>query len=457
VIKPMSRPWNRPLACLFLSSAALASAQTVTFNRQIAPIIYNNCASCHRPGEAAPFSLLSYQDVAKRGRLIASVTQSRLMPPWKADVSSYAFKDERRLKDSDIALIQDWVKQGMPEGKTSDAPAPPKFASGWMLGEPDLVVEMPAAYHVPADGPDIYRNIALPLGLTEDKWITAIDMKPSARSVVHHVLYFADAAGKAHQMPPQGSEPGFSGMRPGGAEAEPLGGWAVGAQPHFFPDGLALPLKKGSDFVVQYHFHPTGKPETEKSVIGFYFAKKPPERTLVAVQLPPTYSLFSGLDIPAGEKDFVIRDSYTLPAALDAVSIGAHAHYIGKQLKMTATLPGGEVKTLIWIKDWDFSWQDRYYFAEPVSLPKGTRLDAEVHWDNSAANPRNPSEPPIEVKWGEQSKDEMGSLSLVGVPHDESDLPVLRADLLKHRAEMARERLQRDAWLRAKLRELLAQ
>src|SRR5580704_14093603 len=165
-------------------SLGQTAAQTVTFNKDIAPIVYNNCSSCHRPGEAAPFSLLSYQDVSKRGRIIASVTQARFMPPWKADVTSYPFRDERRLKDAEIALIQDWVTHGMPEGKASDAPPPPKFDSGWMLGEPDLIVEMPAAFHVPADGPDIYRNIATPLGLKEDKWITAIDMKPSARAGV---------------------------------------------------------------------------------------------------------------------------------------------------------------------------------------------------------------------------------------------------------------------------------
>jgi hypothetical protein len=281
-------------------------------------------------------------------------------------------------------------------------------------------------------------------------------MKPSARSVVHHVLYFTDPAGKAHNHPSQGAEPGFSGMRPGG-EAEPLGGWAVGAQPHRQPEGLAIPVKAGSDFIVQYHFHPTGKPEVEKSVIGFYFAKQPPARTLVSVQLPPSYSLFSGLDIPPGEKDFVIRDSYTLPVALDAVSIGAHAHYIAKSMKMTATLPNGEVKTLLWIEDWDFSWQDRYFFQQFVPLPKGTRLDAEVHWDNTADNPRNPANPPVRVTWGEQSKDEMGSLTLVGVPHEEGDLALLRGDLLKHRNEMARDRMRTDPELRAKVRELLAQ
>lgn len=433
----------------------LIPAQTVTFNKQIAPIVYNNCSSCHRPGEAAPFSLLSYQDVAKKGRIIASVTSARFMPPWKAERGSYPFRDERRLTDGEIALIGQWVKRGMPEG-SGHAPAPPKFASGWMLGEPDMIVEMPSAYHVPADGPDIYRNIAVPLGFTEDKWITAIDMKPSARSVVHHVLYFADASGKAHTRPQQGSEPGFSGMRPG-RETEPLGGWAVGAQPHFQPDGLALAVKKGSDLVIQYHFHPTGKPEAEKSVIGLYFAKKAPERTLVPIQLPPAYSLFSGLDIPAGDKDFVIRDSYTLPVAVDAVSIGAHAHYIGRQLKMTATLPTGEVKTLLWINDWDFAWQDRYFFQQLVPLPKGTRLDAEVHWDNSADNPRNPSAPPVRVQWGEQSKDEMGSLTLIAVPHQESDLAVLQEDVLGHRNEMARSRILTDPVVRRKVMEILSQ
>ncbi len=447
---------HKPILFLLLVPAVLAAEDNITFNKHIAPIIYNNCASCHRPGEAAPFSLLSYQDVQKRGKTIAAVTAAKFMPPWKAEPGSYPFKDERRLKDSEVALIQQWVKQGMPEGKASDAPPAPKFASGWMLGEPDLVIEMPAAYHVPADGPDIYRNMAVPLGLTEDKWITAIDMKPTARAAVHHVLYFTDPAGKAHTRQ-QGPEPGYSGMRPGGANVQQIGGWAVGAQPHMLPEGLAIPVTKGSDFVIQYHFHPNGKPAEEKSLIGLYFAKEAPKRTLISVMLPPTYSLFSGLDIPAGEKDFVIRDSYTLPAAIDAVSIGAHAHYIGKQLKMTATLPNGEVKTLLSITNWDFAWQDRYFFQDFVTLPKGTRLDAEVHWDNSASNPRNVSSPPIRVQWGEQSKDEMGSVTLVGVPHDEADLALLRGDIQKHTVTAATTRMAADPDLRKKIAQLLAE
>src|SRR3989449_4259442 len=428
----------------------------VTFNRQIAPIIYGNCSACHRPGEAAPFSLLSYQDAAKKAKMIAKVTASHLMPPWKAQPASYPYRDERRLTGDDIALIQAWVNQGRPEGSAAEHPEPPKFASGWRLGEPDLVVEMPAAYHVPAEGPDIYRNIAVPLGLTEDKWITAIDMRPSARAVVHHVLYFADPNGRAHEKPQQGAEPGFAGMRAGGATIA-LGGWAVGAQPHFFPEGLALRVPKGSDLVIQYHFHPTGKPEAEKSLIGLYFAKKAPERSLTRIQMPPDYSLFSGLDIPPGEKDFIIRDSYTLPVAVDAVGIGAHAHYIARQMRMTARLPDGDVKTLLSIKDWDFAWQDRYFFRQPAPLPKGTRLDVEIHWDNSAENPRNPSNPPIRVTWGEESRDEMGSISLMAVPHEESDLATLQGDVNRRANELARSRMQSDPTLAKKVAQLLAE
>ncbi|HSU53130.1 MAG TPA: hypothetical protein VLT36_03640 [Candidatus Dormibacteraeota bacterium] len=441
------------LAVLLNGSMAMCYA-SVTFNHDVAPVLYQNCTYCHRPGEAAPFSLLSYRDAEKKGKTIAKVTASRTMPPWKAEAASYPYRDERRLTDAQIALLQAWVKDGMPEGDPAEKPEPPKFASGWQLGEPDLVVEMPAAYHVPADGPDIYRNIAVPLGLAEDKWVTAIDMRPSARAVVHHVLYFADPSGHSHERQ-QGTEPGFGGMRAGNATVH-LGGWAVGGQPSFFPEGLALRVPKGSDLVVQYHFHPTGKPEAEKSLVGLYFARKAPDRTLARVQMPPHYSLFSGLDIPAGEKDFVLRDSYTLPVAVDGVGVSAHAHYIAKQLKMTATLPGGEVKTLLWIKDWDFAWQDKYYFKQFVALPTGTRLDAEIHWDNSADNLHNPSSPPIRVAWGEESKDEMGSISLIAVAHDESEHGVLAKDVSQRNRKIAAERMMADPQFAAKVRRMLA-
>ena len=444
----------RSLVLLLVACLALP-AQSVTFNKDIAPIVYNNCSACHRPGEAAPFSLLSYGDVAKHGPTISGAVASRFMPPWKADAASYEYRDQRRLTDAQISLIQTWVKQGMPEGAVKDRTSTPTFASGWRLGEPDLIVEMPAAYHVPAEGADIYRNIALPLGLSDDKWITAIEMRPTARAAVHHVLYFADPNGKAHEKT-DGAEPGFGGMRAGGATVA-LGGWAVGAQPHFYPEGLALKVPKGADLVMQYHFHPTGKPLEEKAQIGLYFAKKAPERQMISIQLPPVYSLFEGLDIQPGDKDYVVKDSYVLPAPIDAVGVSAHAHYLGKLLKMTATLPSGEVKTLLAISDWDFAWQDRYFFKDFVALPKGTRLDAEVHWDNSANNPRNPSSPPQHVEWGEQSKDEMGSVTLIAVPRSADDLPVLQSDIRKRTTTSATVRVMKDPKFALKIRALLAQ
>jgi len=444
-----------PAALLIAATVAAPCAPVsspVTFNKDIAPIIYKNCAMCHRPGECAPFPLLSYENVTKKARTISDAVESHLMPPWKAEPASFPYRDERRLTDAEVATILSWVKAGMPEGD-GPKPQPPEFKSGWRLGEPDLVVEMPA-FHVPAEGADIYRNIAVPLGISEDKWITAIDMRPSARAVVHHVLYFDDPDGKAHLRPAQGKEPGFSGMRAGN-KTLPLGGWALGAQPAFFPHGLALHAPANSDLVVQYHFHPSGKAETEKSLVGFYFAKEPPSRKLVRIQMPPHYSLFSGLDIPAGKKDFVIKDSYTLPYAIDAVGVGAHAHYIAKKLKMTATLPNGDVKTLLLINDWDFAWQDRYYFQDFVALPQGTRLDAEIHWDNSASNARNPSSPPVRVTWGEQTKDEMGSISLMAVAHEKKDYAPMQTAIREHQMKYVGDRMKTNAALAKMVQKLL--
>jgi hypothetical protein len=445
----------RILALLTLSAIATSEAATPTFNRDIAPILYKNCAACHRPGEAAPFPLLTYQDAFVKKATLAKAVHNRAMPPWKAEQVSFPYRDERRISEKEIALIEEWVKAGAPEGAPEDKPTPPTFAGGWRLGEPDLVIEMPRAFNVPADGPDIYRNIAVPLGIAEDKWITAIDMRPSARAAVHHVLYFADPKGKAHEKQ-QGDQPGFNGMRAGGSTVA-LGGWAVGSQPSFFPENLALKVPKNSDLVIQYHFHPTGKPEAEKSLIGIYFAKEEPKRLMTRIQMPPHYALFSGLDIPAGEKDFVIKDTYTLPVAIDAVGVSSHAHYIAKQMKMTATLPGGETKTLFHIKDWDFAWQDRYYFEKFQPFPEGTRLDVEIHWDNSAENPRNPSAPPVRVQWGEQTKDEMGSISLIAVAQKESDRATLRKHISERENKVVRKKMEEDPLLAFKVMQMMSE
>ena len=407
------------------AAGALAlPAATVTFNEQIAPIVYNRCAGCHRAGESAPFSLTSYQDVAKRGALIATVTEKRVMPPWHAAPASVIYRDERRLSDEQIALIRTWVNQGMPEGDPAKAPALPSFPAGWQLGQPDLIVTFPHAYRIPASGPDIYRDFVIPVGLAEDKWIRAIEVRPTAPKALHHMLYYADTSATLRQRDQSEILPGFAGLAlPEGTIS--LGVWAGGTQPHFLPEGVARPFPKGSDLVIQEHFHPTGKEEVERTVVGLYFAKEAPERRMLSIQLPIQFGFFAGVRIPAGDKSFAVHDSFTLPIDVDAFGVSAHAHYLGKSMKLNATLPSGESKVLLNIPNWDFAWQDGYLFSDMVMLPKGTRLDGEVVWDNSPSNLRNPASPPVLVTWGEQSHDEMGSVTLDLVPHLQSERKTL--------------------------------
>jgi hypothetical protein len=215
-------------------------------------------------------------------------------------------------------------------------------------------------------------------------------------------------------------------LLPGFAPSGELGGWAVGATPRFLPEGLALPLAKGSDFILQMHFHPTGKPELEKARIGIYFADKPPDRKLMNWGAPGLFGLLAGIDIPPGEKNFTITGTLAMKVDMRAISVTAHAHYLGKEIKAIATFPDGTTKPLLWIKDWDFNWQDQYAFKEPVVLPKGTSIDVQITYDNSADNPRNPSNPPRRVQWGEESFDEMGNVRFQLVTVNKEDEAVLQ-------------------------------
>jgi len=441
------------LSALITAGAMCAGAATVTFNEQIAPIVYEKCAGCHRPGESGPFPLISYQDVAKRGKLIATVTATRYMPPWHAQPASVLYRDERRLTDAQLSLLQEWVKQGMPEGDPKKATPLPAFPAGWQLGKPDLVVTLPKAYTIPAGGPDIYRDFLIPIGLPEDKWIRAIEVRPTAAKAVHHMLYYGDPTGSLRQTDGAAGVAGFSGIGlPRGTFG--LGTWAAGTQPHFLPEGVARPFPKGSDLVIQEHFHPTGKEQVEKTAVGIYFAKSAPDRRMLSIQLPPDFGLFAGVKIAPGDRSYTVRDSYVLPTDVDAFAASAHAHYLGKSMKLTATLPSGETKVLLWIKDWDFAWQDGYVFSDFISLPKGTRLDGEVTWDNSAQNPQNPSNPPVAVGWGEQSRDEMGSVTLEMLPHRQEERAILTQALAERMKQITQAAFERDPTLKGRVRDM---
>jgi hypothetical protein len=437
-----------PFVVVILLFAGVTSAQgrdnPPTFSKDVAPILFQQCATCHRPGQGAPFSLLTYQDARKRGKLIAHVTQTRQMPPWKADKGDVVFRNERRLKEEQIAVLQKWLAAGMPEGDNKDLAPPPVFASKWPLGEPDLVVKMPKAYRVHAEGRDIYRNFAVALGLKEDKWVKAIDFRPNAPSVVHHSLFFLDTTGTAAKREEESGQVGSSGAMGGlgrfGAKDKSvtgIGGWAVGAQARALPDGLAYRLPKGSDLILSTHFHPSGKAEEEASTIAFYFADKPPVQRFTGLQLPVAFGFLAGIDIAAGQKDFSIEDSFVLPVDVKAFGISAHAHYLGKDFKVTATPPDGRTKTLLHISDWDFTWQEGFRFQDFLDLPKGTKVHAKITYDNSAENPRNPSNPPRRVRWGKESTDEMGSITLQVVAAKEDEFPRLQSAYAQHVRDVA--------------------
>jgi uncharacterized protein (TIGR03437 family) len=422
---------------LLLLSVGAASSQTITFSEHIAPIIYNNCATCHRPGTIGPFSLLSYQDVLSKALTIASVTQTRYMPPWKPEAGWSAYRNERRLSPEQIDLIQRWIADGAPQGDPAKAPRPPVFTDGWQLGTPDLILEMPSSFAVPAEGNDVYRNFVLPTNLTEDKWVRAIELKPLARSVLHHAIFLPDTkgAGRKLESDTKDGQPGFPGFgsifSAAASDVETalaggLGGWVPGTTPAFLPEGLAMPLPKGSDVLLQTHFHLNGIPQVEKTTLGIYFAPKPARR-MTQIQVPGFFGILANIDIPAGVKDFKLRGTFTLPVDVDAVNVASHMHYLAKESKLTATLPSGEVRILLWIRQWDINWQDQYIFKDLVPLPKGTRLDGEIVYDNSSDNPRNPNSPPKRVQWGEQSTDEMGSLIINVVPRQDSDYTPLQA------------------------------
>ena len=434
------------------SAAKVGDGSAVTFNEHIAEIVFNNCTSCHRPGQSAPFQLMNYDDVHKRGMLIQAVTESKFMPPWQAEQGYGHFKDERRLTDEQVTLIGKWVKSGMAEGDAAALPKMPDFPEGWQLGEPDLVVKMERPYTVPADGADIYRNFVAAIGTTEEKWVRAVEFRPGSRTIMHHSLFAADASGKARELDAKSEEEGYGGMGGGVTRTQSLGGWAVGGGPSVFPPEAPIKLAPNADFLFRSHFHPSGKVETEVSSIALYFSDKPATRQRMSIQLPPLFGRGADIDIPAGEKEFKIHEQFTLPAAVDIYSAGPHAHYVGKDFRGWAILPNGEEVPLIHISDWDFNWQGSYTYAEPVRLPKGATIHVDVTYDNSADNPRNPQNPPKRVTWGLASYDEMGSIGFSALPVNNEDAPLLRKEYnklrLKHVAQAREQMKDRQSTIR---------
>lgn len=412
------KPFLAVLAVCVLG-AGIARAEGPTYNKDVAPILWKNCAGCHRPGEVGPFSLLTYKDAAKRSGFLEEITESRRMPPWKAEPGFGSFYDERRLTDREIEMIAEWAKAGAPEGEAKDLPPAPMFPEGWQLGTPDLVLKVPEPFPVAASGRDVYRCFVIPIPTETDRTVAAVEFRPGNRKVVHHALMFLDNTGAARKKDEADSGPGYASFAgPGILPTGGLGGWAPGATPRLLPEGIGKYLRAGSDLVLQIHYHPDGKPETDQSVVGVYFTKTPARQIVAGIAVRTR-----NLDIPAGESRYhVTAQSAPLPVDAQAIGIAPHMHYIGKEMKVVAESPDGKTTPLIWIRDWDFNWQGQYQYRSPVKLAKGTVIKLDAYYDNSAANPHNPSRPPKRVHWGEQTTDEMCLLGVQVVTDSLADL-----------------------------------
>ncbi len=398
------------------SRATSPPAEQVTYNRDIAPIIFHSCSTCHRPGEAAPFSLLNYSDAKKHARQIVDVTQSRAMPPWLPEPQKLKFADELRLSDAELNLIQSWVEQGAIEGDSAALPPAPRFVEGWRLGQPDLILTATKPLTLPPSGTDTYWNFIFPVPIQQTRWVKAVEIRPGDKRYVHHANILVDRAGSLRQRE---SEPGagFGGMeiRIESQVFDPdshLLFWKPGTIPYVEPASMALRLDKGTDLVLNTHLQPSGKPEVIQPSIGLYFTPQAATKVPMLLQLENDLKL----DIPAGQKDFLVTDEFTLPSDVELMAIYPHAHYLGKDMQAFATLPDGTTETLIHIPHWNLNWQAVYRYAEPVRLPKGTKVSLRYVYDNSEENPLNPNHPPARVVGGNRSTDEMCHLWLQVLP-----------------------------------------
>ena len=359
---------------------------------------------------------MSFEQVKKHARQIADATGRRVMPPWKEQQEFGQFLGDRRISDEQIDLLRQWKDQGCPQGDPATTPQPPHFTQGWQLGTPDMIVRMSEAYELAADGRDVYRCFVIPMTVPAGRYIRAVEFRPENRRIVHHAVLTSlrpDEAQKKLAAEPPGTGPGFAtGLAaPGERLPGPLGIWVPGKDPRPLPDGYAMHWNNDTPLVVQLHLHPSGKPEHEQSSVGLYLTNQRPRG-----QLRPVLLFNKEVHIAAGDPQYKLTQSFTLPRDVEVIGLFPHMHLLGRTVNTTATLPDGTTRPLLSIADWDFNWQGYYQYAQPLRLPAGTRLDAEWTFDNSAENPANPSNPPKPVKFGEQTTDEMGAVILDVIP-----------------------------------------
>jgi mono/diheme cytochrome c family protein len=396
-----------------------------TFTRDVAPIFYKRCISCHRPGEMAPMSLLSYREARPYARSIRARVEAATMPPWHAEAKPGTFLNERQLTASERDTIVQWVAGGAPEGDSRDLPPAPSFPDGWTIGKPDLVLSMPEAFDVPAQGTIPYQDVVIPTPFTEDTWVRALELRAGVPSVVHHILVFGrePGTGSPHafsQKPlPKGGNHGVEppqrqlgeGLRPPQA-GQPRGGQpptrrvllatlAPGTSSFVFPEGTAMKIKAGTTLEFQLHYTANGSAASDRSSIGFVLANEPPER-----EMRVSHFMNPLLYLPAGAANQRVDTLIEFTADARIWAIFPHTHLRGKAWEYRLHHPEGRSEVVLSVPNYDFNWQTYYQFARPLEAPKGARLEAIAYYDNSAANRANP-DPTMDVRWGEQTWEEM--------------------------------------------------
>jgi len=394
-----------------LSISAAAGTAQVTFYKDVLPVIEKNCQSCHRPGEAAPMTFLDYKSTRPWAKAIKSIVLSRKMPPWLADPQFGHFSNDRSLSDADVKTLIAWADSGAPEGKASEAPRPVAWVEGWSIGKPDAVIEMPQAFPVPASGTIEYQYVVMPTGFTEDKWVKLAEVRPGDRSVVHHVIAFIRPKGSKWLAEGQPGVPFVPAKR--GRSADPqegaasmlsselLVGYAPGMPAQICPEGSAKLLPAGADIIFQMHYTASGKAAEDKTKIGLTFAKEAPRMRDITMS-----AANNRFRIPPGDPNYEVRSQITLQADAQLVNMMPHMHLRAKDFLYKVVYPTGEAQTLLSVPRYDFAWQLVYNLDRPLAMPKGTRIECVAHFDNSANNKYNP-DPSKEVRWGDQTWEEM--------------------------------------------------
>jgi len=416
-MRPAKRNAAIGAVCLAACSRTAAPPPAPTFDKDVAPIVYSNCAPCHRPGEVAPFPLLTYADVVKHADNIVRETSKRHMPPWLPDRGDFPIVGERRLRADQIDTIRQWVATGMKEGSPADLPPAPRWPEGWQLGKPDIVLTPDRPFNLAAGTEDVYRNLIVHPSIGSEVYVRAVEFRTNG-APIHHAVIRVDRSGASRRRDGEGGQPGFDGMAWQSIE-DPDGqfiGWAPGRGPIVSPDRMPWKLPAGADLVLELHMLPVKKPAVIQPTIALFVTPDPPVESPLTLTLSP-----KAIDIPAGKSDYTITDSYELPVPVDLLSVYPHAHYLGKDMLVTAAFPDGSTKTLLHIPHWSFHWQQDYRYASPVALPAGTRLTMKYTYDNSDDNEDNPHHPPVRVRVGPKSTDEMAQLALQVLPKSLAD------------------------------------